>query len=317
MEVSVLGRVKEAIEHRFVTKLSVEPYDLDDTIVDVVAPTYVADDNNLNNYQAVTISPTLATWIGTSSMPFNKLIYISQIDMKKFKEDMKKLKEKRVKFASIGYGGLSINVLHFMSLLAYRVGVNDVFEELHIFEDDNISASNMIRFYKDMWRHAVPRGAIVSKLDLFDEENLASNITLHKYRLDEDSIAALKEKENVIFFGAPDFETRKLLEGEKFLFAGHQGDGVILVKSPVVDELLTRESYGTINMTSFFINMMVVTAAIVDTLANGFEDADDDTILFSYNAKEKIVSTKPKVLDIDTEKGIGVYQFDEQLKIAI
>ncbi len=315
MEVSVKRRIKEAIEHRFITKIDVDPMSLDDTIVDAIVPTYVADWNDLNNYQAYTISPTLARWVGTSSIPFNKLISISGIDMKRLKTNMKRLKEKEISLASIGYGGLSINVLHFMSLLSYRVGVDDIFKHLHVFEDDYVSLTNMIRFYKDMFKFPVSYKQRVLKLELFEEENLAEEITLHNYRLDEERIAPLTEQGNVIFFGAPDFETRKILTGEKFLFAGHQGDKVVLVKTPVIDAVLTRESYGTINLTSFFINMLVLTDAIVNTLANDFEYAQDDEIIFEHDSKEVITSTKEKLRAISDE--LGVYKVEDGLNIVI
>jgi hypothetical protein len=264
----------------------------------------------------MTISPTLSKWVGTDVIPFNKLISISGIDMSRLKTNMRKLKDKDIEFASIGYGGLSINVLHFLSLLAYRVGVDEPFKVLHVFEDDRVSATNMIRFYKDMYKFPVEFGQRVFKLELFEEENLAKEVRLHKYRFDEPAKDELKEN-NVIYFGAPDFETRGLLEGEKFMFAGHQGDNVIIVKTPVVDDVITRETYGTINLSSFFINMLVLTDAIVDILANSFDDADDDEILFEHNSKQKIIDTYPRIRALDDEKGIAIYKIDDDMSIAI
>jgi hypothetical protein len=315
MEVSIKRRFKESIDHRFVTGIDVDPYTLDHTVVDAVIPTYLADWNDFNNYQSFTISPTLARWSGTSSIPFNKLISISGIDMKRLKENMKKVKEKEITFVSIGYGGLSINVLHFLSLLSYRVGVDELFEHLHVYENDYVSATNMIRFYKDMFKFPVSYEQRVLKLELFEEENLAKEVTMHNYRLEQEYVEATKKYKNVVFFGAPDFETRKILEGENFMFAGHQGDKVILVKTPVVDTMLTRETYGTINLTSFFINMLVLTDGIIDQLANGFDDADDDDIIFEYNSKEVISSTHEKLRDLGN--GLGVYRLDDSLNIVI
>jgi hypothetical protein len=315
MKISVKRKIAEAIKHRFITNIDVDPDSLDNVIVDVLAPTYLADWNRLNNYQSMTISPTLSKWIGTDTIPFNKLISISGIDMSRLKINMRKLKSKELDFASIGYGGLSINVLHFMSLLAYRVGVDEPFNTLHVFEDDLVSYSNMLRFYKDMFKYPVEFSQRVFKLELFDEENLARNINLHKYRLDEQSLNALGD--SVVLFGAPDFETRKMLEGRNFMFAGHQGDNVIIVKSPVVDDVITRETYGTINLSSFFINMLVVTDAVVDLLANGFFEADDDSILFEHNAKMSIINRYPRVRSLDYDKGISVYSISDKLSIAI
>jgi hypothetical protein len=174
----------------------------------------------------------------------------------------------------------------------------------------------MIRFYKDMFKYTARFGETIYKLQLLDEENLAKNVTLHKYRFEKKEKEAI-DTPKMVYFGAPDFETRKILEGENFLFAGHQGDKVILVKSPVVDDVITRETYGTINLASFFINMLVVTDAIIDSLANDFAEKDDDTILFEYDSKFEISEKYPRIASLDYEKRIAVYQINDELSIAI
>ncbi len=318
MEVSIKRRIVDAIKHRYVTDLYVgEKRNLDFTICDVVAPTYLADINVLDNQRAFTISPLLGKMIETSSIPFNKLISISGINMRRLKRNMNKVKKKKIVFASIGYGGLSMNVLHFISLLSYRTGVIEPFSQLHIFEEDNISYSNLPRFYKDLFGFPVAHGETQNKINFFDEENIAEKIVLHNYRVEKDEIEAMKDYGSTVYFGAPDYKTRKLLENENFMFAGHKGDSVIIVKSPIVDTDLTRESYGTVNLTSFFMNMIVLADGIFDVLAKDFVSEDHDAVLFEHNAKENIKNSLEFERFIDEEKDIGIYKYSNTLKIAI
>jgi len=317
MDINIRKQISDGIEHRFLTKIAMDPNDFDNTIVDVAIPTYLADWNKFSNFRAYTISPTLAGMADTSALPFNKLIQISGIDMKKLQDNMRKVKKRKITLTSIGYGGLSINVFHFLSLLSYRVGVDEVFHELNIFDDDYLSFTNAIRFYKNLFKGKVGLGDRVKKIFLFDEHNLAETIVHHSNRFDEGSVEAMKKRKNNVFFGAPDFETRQLLEREQFLFAGHQGDGTILIKSPVVDTVATSETYGTINLTSFFVNMLVNAYGMMDVLANGFLEEEHDKILFQHNSKEHIKSKYELLRTIDTSRDIAVYKVEESLNIMV
>lgn len=318
MEVSIKRRISDGIKHRYVTGLEeVPPAQLDYIISDVLGPTYIADMNMLDNSRALTISPMLGKMLGATSIPFNKLISLSGIDFKKLQKDIEGTKKRELVFAAIGYGGLGMNILHFMSLLSYRTGVHEVFKELHVFESDRISYTNLPRFYKDLFNFPLPFGLPQNKLAFFNEMNLAERITLHEYRLDESVKETMDTYGNVVYFGAPDFETRALLENSNFMFAGHQGDNVIIVKSPVVDADLTQETYGTVNLTAFFINMIVATASVFDLLSRGLDSFENDSVLFQHNSKERIKSTLEKERVLNEEQDICVYKYTDKLKIAI
>ena len=286
MNVSLRGHITDAVKHRYLTDLNVSSQNMSNKIIDAVTPTYVADHTPVNNYEALTISPMNASLIGASSIPFNNLIKLSGIDMKRFKKALRKVKERELTFVSVGYGGLSINVLHFLSMLAYRVDVNEVFKSLHIYENDNISYTNIMRVYKDLTHVKCNLGARLNKTELFDEDNLAEDVLLHQYYLTEESIGDVGD--DVYFFGAPDFKTREMLEGYNFIFAGHNGDDIAFVYKPKVDTDLTVETYGTINLASFYLNMMKAAESLVYVLADEEEIPAADTVFFEHNAKKDI-----------------------------
>lgn len=313
MDISFRGHITDAVKHRYVTGLNVSSETLDNKVIDVLVPTYVADHTPVNNFKALTISPMNATLIGAESIPFNNLIRLAGIDMKRFKKELQILKEKELTFVSVGYGGLSINMLHFLSMLAYRVDTSDIFKNLHIYENDNLSFTNIMRLYKDITKLQCEYAERVNKTVLFDEENLASNIYLHQYYLHEESIGDIGD--DVVFFGAPDFDTREMLSRYNFIFGGHTGDEVAFMYRPKIDSDLTMETYGSINLTSFMLNMMKATEHLVYALASD-DKYEDDALIFKYNAKDAIRS-EYNADSSEFGNGIASYKINDRMSIVI
>ncbi len=314
MNLSLRKHITDAVKHRYLTDLNVSSERLNDRIIDAVTPTYVADHTPVDNYRALTISPMNASLINASSIPFNNFIKIADIDMKKLKTAFRKLKSKELTFVSVGYGGLSINVLHFLSMLAYRVDVENVFKALHIYENDNVSYTNVMRIYKDLTHVKCEMGTLMNKSVLFDEENLAEKILLHQYYLEEKHIG--KVKDDVVFFGAPDFETRDMLEKYNFIFGGHVGDEVAFVYKPKVDRDLTSETYGTINLASFYLNMLKAAEILVYVLAED-EKHEPDSVIFKHNAKKDVVSRYDRVAGEDFGQDVHSYKINDDMSIII
>lgn len=314
MNISLRRHITDAVKHRYLTDLNVSSEAMSNKIIDAVTPTYVADHTPVNNYQALTISPMNASLIGASSIPFNNLIKIAGLDMKRFKKALQIVKERELTFVSVGYGGLSINMLHFLSMLAYRVDVQDVFKGLHIYENDNISYTNVMRVYKDLTHVKCKLGERLNKTSLFDEDNLAENILVHQYYLLEEHIGEIGE--DVIFFGAPDFNTRDMLSKYNFIFGGHTGDEVAFVYKPKVDRDLTIETYGTINLSSFYLNMMKAVEELVYVLADGIDEREPDSVIFQHNAKKDIQERFEKVEE-SFGKDIHSYKINDDLSLVI
>lgn len=306
MNTNIDKYIRDGIRHRYLTDIGVGKR-YSGVICDTLAPTYMADDLPIDDNGVLTISPFLAKMMGTSSIPFNKFLSIADINMKLVKENFKKIKKKNMDIVIVGYGGMNLNVVHFMSLLAYRVGVDQPFNFLCAMDKDFVSTDNLPRFYKDLTGLKFEMFDRLRKVYTFDEKNLAKSILVDTEFIDNQYLEYLKrELENPVFFGAPDFDTRKMLEDENFLFAGHGGDSVVLYKNPKVDSDLTSETYGTVNLASFFINILKVTEATISELANGVENRDIDTKLFGFNSKKHIQENWEKVEDVDSS--VAVYE---------
>lgn len=312
MNISLSRHISDGIRHRYLTGLNVRSEELSGKLVDTLAPTYMADYTQIHNFDTRTMSPMLATLIGVRHIPFNVMLRIAGVDMSKLKVAMRKLKEKELTFVSVGYGGLSINVLHFLSLLAYRVNVDDVFKKLHIYEEDNISFTNIMRIYKDLTHFQCSFGDRLNKLHIFEDENLAEKVMLHKYYLKEEFIGDVGD--DVVFFGAPDFETRDMLQKYNFIFGGHSGNNVAFVYKPKVDSDLTIESYGTINLGVFFLNMLKAAEHLVYTLLDDYRKEDE--VIFEFNAK-KMIEDKYEKVEEQFGKDVHSYVLTDELQIVV
>ena len=238
------------------------------------------------------ISPNIATMaknsFGSNYIPANflRLCSLLNIDFDELRNNMDRIRDKEIKLVSIGYGGFSINVIHFMHLLGKEVGRSKWLNQLTIHEDDNISLTNSFRIYKDMSKFILSENATTAhKFELIgDDMDIASNFRLHRRRLE---IAGTRS--DTVYFGAPDFETRKRFERSQFIFTGHSGDEVEFYSRPVVDSDLTRETYGKIDIDYFFLNILKSAEKLIDILANTeLGGLMPDTKLFQYNAKESV-----------------------------
>ena len=191
----------------------------------------------------------------------------------KAEELLRNIQSKNLKIAVIGYGGAMINFLYFVYLLTYYANFNEpIFEEIAVFEKENIAFTNLLRLgkplvlknYLDIFveNQDIPT---IKKLYLLEEEQrLTKNIIIQidGYLEDQDDIDELKNQ-GYILIGAPNFAARQLLEQNDmpFFFFGHANNELEIFYQPVVDSDLTVESYGSIDIPVLLSNIAVGTIA--------------------------------------------------------
>jgi hypothetical protein len=293
MQINVYEKLKKAVSTRYkvYSKEEVETIGASrkaDIIVgdSLVASTMVNPDIVLPvNTQF--ISPTLAGMFGANVVSFDYLLSILEIDLDKLKSDLEELKAARVNLILVGYGGYSINTIEFLYQFCTRFGITDLFKYVAIFEDDNLTYTNCLRIYPSIHTPAEKSNKI-HKFDVFSEKYdgvISDNINLVMHRLDAETYNEYYKGQNVTLLGAPDFETRQLLEDARFIFGGHAGDEISIINNPVVNAQITTESYGTINPTTLFLNLIKGAAELPKALLN--KEAPN-TVLFDYNCKRHI-----------------------------
>lgn len=105
-----------------------------------------------------------------------------------------------------------------------------------------------------------------------------------------------KTSKDNIFYGAPDIHTRIIMKekGIPLLTGTHGNDDVALTLNPTQDIQLQRESYGMIKLTTFFLNQIRLTIALLEYLASDYDLSEPNkTILdYSYARDAKPLATK-------------------------
>ena len=168
-----------------------------------------------------------------------------------------------------------------------QIGKTHWIKKLTIYESDNISLSNSFRIYKDMSK-ITQKTSPSHKFDLINNDsNICKELNLNHIRfsrpIKDDGFPTRR-----FYFGAPDFDTRKLMENQPFIFTGHSGNEVEFYGRPIVDSDLTRETYGKIHLDYFFMNILKSAEKLIDIFANNNpNDIPKDSLIFKYNHKEE------------------------------
>lgn len=253
---------------------------------------FIKEDIMKNSGSVMSPNLKVLSLLDVNVVSFSHLIKFLDIDMLKLKANLIKIKRKNnINLISIGYGGFSINLIHFMYLLSEIVGEIKWLKKLTIYEHDNISLTNSFRIYKDMSKINCKSNSLMNKLELLDSDKLiAKRVSIRKIKFDEYNHILQKEIEEFdtksIYFGAPDFETRKLLENSNFIFTGHSNNEVEFYHSPKVDSDITIETYGKIDLYYFFKNIIKSAEKMIDILANqNIDEIPKDTCIFRYTSE--------------------------------
>lgn len=259
------------------------------------------------------ISPNLASIFNSNTISFDYLVSLLDIDMVQLKADLEELKAAEMNLIIVGYGGYSINTIEFLYQFCIRLGITNLFKYIAIYEDDNLTYTNCLRIYPNLSTPSASSNSI-PKFDVFNDKYdkvLSENINLVFHRLDAETYKEYYEGKNVTLLGAPDFETRQLLEEARFIFGGHSGDEVALINKPIINAQITTESYGTVNPTTLFLNLIKGSTKLPKALLN--KEAPG-TVLYEYNCKKEMKTNDLGVdflfdakntTDIDAENAVS------------
>lgn len=212
------------------------------------------------------------------------------------KEALETIKSKKLDVVLVGYGGFNINATHVWTKITQDLNVETPFASLTVFESDVLKFSNTLRLIKDSTAVQCAVGQNIPKvlLGLKDFEVLAGRNASYQIQYLTTPIAEqlVKDLPNIVFYGAPDFTTRDVLKEHNFIFAGHSGDSSVLYSRPIVDGSITTETYGTIDLNTFFINVIKASTESLLVLAKG-DKLERDTLLLNYSCRDdKAVTAK-------------------------
>ncbi len=218
---------------------------------------------------------------------------------KELKKKFKMMKDQQIDLVVIGYGGAMSNILWNLTVLLLTFSELDPFNSIRLYEKDELSFTNILRFGKPIVHKAF------SQFELQDEVLPKHFITDLEYHLapefektqeflnKETAEKLMEELNNPVFIGAPDFETRKFLQeiGAKFFFIGHGDNEVSITHQPDI-HFAVQETYGTIDIPVLLTNLWLATYKLIDILSEE-KDYEVNEEIWKFNF-DSLTSTQLK-----------------------
>lgn len=219
---------------------------------------------------------------------------------------LKEVKSKQRNLTLLGVGGTTINFLYFLEVLCNECKVSKIFDKINIYDEDYLSFHNLLRFPFDTTKtysgvfdngsdaintldfgfyqksdseeyatspfYYEKRSHRMQKLSVIPQRTLnflSNDWTAYHQRFfygDEDNVNL---RPQTILYGSPDIETRKFLFNKTinhFFCVTHRDKEITLYRNPSPEDVLLVETYGKIELTSFFLNHLKVTIEFLKAL---------------------------------------------------
>ena len=238
--------------------------------------------------EIVFINPNIQKMCGIGNLiSIRTLCGICNVDYAKLKEDIKTFAKNKTNLMSIGLGGASSAILHYIDRIADEFHVDKPINELIVYEDDILDITNLPRIMLDYMESREKEGvndesiSNISKLKLLDGYKAARAIVPQpkKYKPGSDP-------SNYIIFGALDVETRVKMTS-KYYATFHNDYSAYLYYTPKYDEqdgLLVQETYGKVDITNFFLNMFKLTTEFIsDIVHKHYYRDNEEELIGEYN----------------------------------
>lgn len=263
---------------------------------------------------SVAISAMNARLLGIKQVEVEQLCRVLGYTKANIKQLMTEVKRKNYNFAFIGAGGTGVNTAHWLSEMSKMTNTIGLFQRTFVYDNDDIEISNLFRFPVDVLTYGnksakkinlmKPMCKRLSKLKpeyaehrVVDEETSIIKqypLELFHETIDENNNEKYETREKTILYGAPDLETReKLSKTGSFISATHSDASCNIYLNPSQDLSIQVESYGTIQLTPFFMNQLRMAIKLLEILADpDFNPSEKDKELFNYSFNgERVLST--------------------------
>jgi len=223
---------------------------------------------------------------------------------RQLRDEIEKIINKKYTLVVIGYGGAMQNILYNLFMFSKYLKIYPWFQNLFLFENDILETTNIFRIGKPLVNKSLSRFEkyktdnlnyqidnnflkVLPKIYAFNEESQLAkkNHLIKKYFTINDAKEILEKYENVIFIGAPDFETRQALHemNAPFIMIGHSNNAVSITKCPKIEGLIT-ETYGSIDIPVLLMNLWGASYKFIELLANSnINLIEPDTNIFRFD----------------------------------
>ena len=223
------------------------------------------------------ISPLTADLLNIPRIP------ISTILTKTLRQDLghidsliKSIKKQKATLIFAGTGGTGINTICWLTEICNLLGYSNIFSEIHVFEKDYVDFSNIFRFPLPLSAYTTPQQDSLHKTELVRKplKTLSDIVYYHDSFIESLSdipsilLNGSVAQPNTIFYGAPSIANRNFLSSlGSFISATHANNTASLYANPIADDSLQVETYGLIQLNSFFINQISMAVGLLEMIA--------------------------------------------------
>ena len=229
------------------------------------------------------ISEWFSKKFGARQLPFKFMLQTLNISDNKLKSLVLTVKRKKLNFVFAGFGGTGMNTAYWLQKILDHTGDVYLFDTVHVYDDDEVEFSNLLRFPYDLSsctennkaylytnknslgrRHYKAADAIK-----FVDPSIQYTFANTESFAHPDYSRRLTFSEDTIVYGAPDLATRKevALTNCRFIAATHGGNSCSMTVQPDIDENLQTEGYGVVHLNTFFWNQLAMTIGLLEFLA--------------------------------------------------
>lgn len=233
------------------------------------------------------ISPLTADLVQCKQIPLSEIVELLGYSLEVIKSLLLTVKANKYTINFAGVGGTGINTIVWLSELCKLTNVKNLFNIIHIFEKDSIDFSNIFRFPIPLSRYTCKTAPKLSKIELIEPytDTLSSIVYTHDtfletitdiplYQLDNDKL-----KPNAVTYGAPSIANRNFLSSVgNFISATHANNTASLWINPIADDNLQIETYGLIQLNSFFVNQIHMAISLLEILSSPDNLSLQDTL---------------------------------------
>lgn len=272
------------------------------------------------------INPNLAKLNGMKQLPLAMCLNLAGINEKELKKEITDFHKLNPNIVSIGLGGTMSNFFYWVDTFSKYFSLDCPIDRLFCIEDDELSFHNLPRipldylsnirniaddysFQDNSKAYMLLNYTNLYKVYQFERRKLTMDNTINENQSMNNFIASLDKLEKTIskktfIIGTPDLETRQglyLAQQNELLhipviLPGHQNNDLTIFANPEFksNDFLV-ETYGSINLTMFFINMIIMTYEIVKYINRYKGDLSEQLI---YNKTLTIDDLKENLKDL-------------------